>query len=209
MCYQALDCINPGMWAHKADGQGKAPWHSLPWHLPDKGLHQGLRCHRGAENFIFHRRFSNAESSRVLSFCQSLSALHSQCLSPHSLAGGGVRSLGKSHRRGSASRAACRAVGRAASLSAPLSCSPFLEVLTGSIQILAKPIHRSRRLPQALNPAESDPKLSISKKSHPRRWRWHSRNSAGFLGDRQAALCLWEGECASSNYRCFLLPSFS
>lgn len=63
----------------------------------------------------------------MLSFCQSLSALHSQCLSPHSLAGGGVRSLGKSRSRGSVFRAACVAVGKALSPAAPptLSLSLF------------------------------------------------------------------------------------
>lgn len=139
MCYQALDCIKPGMWAHEADGQGKAPWHSLPWHLSDKGLHRG-------QDFLFHRPFAKAASSRVLSSCQSLSALHSQCLSPHSLAAGGVRSLGKSQAWG------CF-LSEAPALSAPPA--PFPEALTASI-------HPSKlRLPQEFNP-DSDSTLSIS-----------------------------------------------
>lgn len=59
------------------------------------GISQTKGC-TGDQDFIFHRPFPKAASSRVLIFCQSLSALHSQCLSPHSLAAGGVRSLGKS-----------------------------------------------------------------------------------------------------------------
>lgn len=59
------------------------------------GMSQTKGC-TGDRDFIFHRPFPKAASSRVLSSCQSLSALHSQCLSPHSLAAGGVRSLGKS-----------------------------------------------------------------------------------------------------------------
>lgn len=156
------------------------------------------RAAPGTGIFIFHRPFPKAASSRVLSFCQSLSALHSQCLSPHSLAAGGVKGSWQKPSLGLFSEPWAR---HQLCLHPQL---PSLEVVTVSIPRVPGHTPQNSDCHKCLTLADSDPKFSILGPPRGALLRYCWGQQWGSAGGSSAPA--GKGNALPRNSRCFPLP---